>query len=702
VSTDGDGPSVTSTEMVPGVGQSENHSAGYQAARAAGEALARSVREVAILIGERADEPVAMGNGIVLAPGLGMIEDAKILAARARDLKQGLFTIIVLGEFKNGKSTLLNAMLGSKTLPAKAAPATAIITVLVSGERPEVAVYSTGAEPRLVTQEEFLREFQLTPQDQETIQQRGSVDRFARVEYAEIETKHHLCALGVKLIDSPGLGEHVSRTRVATNFLKRSQAVIMVLNATRILTQDERSFIEAVLGTGRLPHVFFVVNRMDQIDEAAAGQIRQWLRSQLEHHFLDGNGLFDAVLWDRRVFFANARGALEARAVPDTDEAALEATGVPALEAELERFLTSDEKVAAALGSTTQFVQPVIGVAHDRVIQALAVLEEPLRVLEERRREAEGRLQALETKRRQTERTIKLFSDTVKQKVYADLLAFVDSLQDTWQEDSRRLMDLDRAVSLRGVMASYTNPSARQAMAVAINTEVQRYIQAKFGQWSARIPKVIKRDVDVLMAEVEAQLGDLRLELDRIAAAFADTPSRPLRGSEATKDASDVFRLALPLSEISDLTDEALGMKNMSDLLGGMVQRSLVVYLVRTFITGSFTVATLVVEAVKVGMGDSDVKSRVRGALGDRLTSALRDQVREMQGFIQHAVEERFEQFAGATIAITGRQIEEVRIQQERLIRERRDQGFSVEREKERLTTIDRLLSEIDRSLAEV
>ena len=133
-------------------------------------------------------------------PGLGFNSDATALAKRAHDIRQGIFNIIVLGEFKHGKSTLLNAILGGKTLPAKAAPCTAIITILVYGDSEDVAIYETGKqEPRILTWDEFQAEFQLTKEDQETLDKQGYVDRFKNIEYAQIERLHSLCANGVKL-----------------------------------------------------------------------------------------------------------------------------------------------------------------------------------------------------------------------------------------------------------------------------------------------------------------------------------------------------------------------------------------------------------------------------------------------------------------------------------------------------------------------
>jgi hypothetical protein len=670
---------------------------GYEAARRAGDDLARSVQEIATLVGCPQTEPVTLSSGATLVPGLGMADDAAALEARARDLEQGLFTLIVLGEFKNGKSTLLNAMLGSKMLPAKAAPATAIITVLVKGARKTVAVWETGKnEPRRLAWEDFVREFQLNPQDQETIQEQGSLDRFAGIEYAEIETEHALCAQGVKLIDSPGLGEHVSRTRVATNFLKRSQAVIMVLNATRILTRDERTFIDTTLGEGRLAHVFFVVNRINQVDEESAADIRQWLESELAPHFLNDRGEVDRELYRHRVFYVNARGALDARSSTPNDETLLDSSGLPELEMELERFLTSGEKLAAALQSTAQFINPVVDQATVRIKQAQAALDAPLRELEERRAEAESHLEKLSGRRAETEHTILLFGDTIQQKVFADLNGFVDGLADTWDEDSRRLMDLDRAVSLRNVVASYAQQEARERMAAAISEEVQRYVQAKFNAWSDRIPLVIEPDIRALVAEVEAQIDDLRLELERIAAAFAGSSGR----ATGRGDSSQLFRLALSFGEIKDMTDDVFGVGDMSNMIGRMIQKSVVVFLVRGLLGASLLVSTVLVQVSMMGLRESDVKRRIRQTLGERLIAALREQVKEKQGFIYSAIDERFREFAAGTTRVIAQQIEDVRNEQERLLDQKRDESFSVDREKHRLTMLAHELSALQTQLA--
>jgi len=91
-------------------------------------------------------------------------------------------------------------------------------------------------------------------------------------------------------------------------------------------------------------------------------------RSRYDRGEIDESGAFDPDFYRRRVFFVDARGALDlANAGSSRDEARLEATGVPALERELERFLTGEEKVVAVLQSTLQLVTPIVARAHRRI-----------------------------------------------------------------------------------------------------------------------------------------------------------------------------------------------------------------------------------------------------------------------------------------------------------------------------------------------
>src|SRR3712207_5135403 len=75
------------------------------------------------------------------AQALTLPEVAGSLRTAAETLRQGTFRLMLLGDMKRGKSTLLNALVGEDLLPARVTPATAIITILRYGASPEVTVH---------------------------------------------------------------------------------------------------------------------------------------------------------------------------------------------------------------------------------------------------------------------------------------------------------------------------------------------------------------------------------------------------------------------------------------------------------------------------------------------------------------------------------------------------------------------------------
>ena len=83
----------------------------------------------------------------------GLESAATKLSERIVKLRDDRFTLLVLGEFKRGKSTVMNAMLGRDLLPRKAAPCTAILTSLRYGPTPAVRVLFTDGRIEQLTPE---------------------------------------------------------------------------------------------------------------------------------------------------------------------------------------------------------------------------------------------------------------------------------------------------------------------------------------------------------------------------------------------------------------------------------------------------------------------------------------------------------------------------------------------------------------------
>src|SRR5712692_5590173 len=80
----------------------------------------------------------------------------------ARKVGEGVFRVLVLGEFKRGKSTLINALLGVPILPANVTPTTALLTLIKYGPEVKIDLIPFHGEPKRVSVEELAQTLSLS------------------------------------------------------------------------------------------------------------------------------------------------------------------------------------------------------------------------------------------------------------------------------------------------------------------------------------------------------------------------------------------------------------------------------------------------------------------------------------------------------------------------------------------------------------
>lgn len=78
---------------------------------------------------------------------LNMTSASENLAKLSKKVNNDTFKIQVIGTFKNGKSTFINALLGECVLPAYAVPTTAVINEVKYGEKKEAILYFRNPLP---------------------------------------------------------------------------------------------------------------------------------------------------------------------------------------------------------------------------------------------------------------------------------------------------------------------------------------------------------------------------------------------------------------------------------------------------------------------------------------------------------------------------------------------------------------------------
>ena len=207
---------------------------------------------------------------ISLADGLMAETPRRHLGAARSRVAEDRFNLVVLGEFKRGKSTLINALLGRDVLPTGVVPLTSVVTTIALGDRDRLRIYfEDGREEE-------------RPLDELAgyVTEAGNPANRLGVELAQVELDHDLLRAGLELVDTPGIGSiHSHNTEVARGFLPRVDAALCVLDAGQPLSEGERElFREAA---ERVPRLLLVINKIDHLDHADREVAVEFVRSAL-------------------------------------------------------------------------------------------------------------------------------------------------------------------------------------------------------------------------------------------------------------------------------------------------------------------------------------------------------------------------------------------------------------------------------------
>ncbi|MGC8494391.1 MAG: dynamin family protein [Syntrophobacteraceae bacterium] len=246
---------------------------------------------------------------------------SKSLGETRIKLEEEAFNLVVLGEFKRGKSTFINALLGQKILPTAIVPLTSVVTILRYGQELKVEVEYLGGrieEIELADLSTFITERE-NPQNKKRVKE---VTVFYPSEYLRG---------GVRIIDTPGAGSVYSHnTEVAYAYLPHVDAGIFVVSVDPPLSKSEHQFLKDVREF--VDKIFFVLNKIDQVDEEDRQESLQFTAQVIEEEV--GSGKV-------RIYPLSARRALEAKSAGD--ELLLKRSLLPEFEKQLLDFLTREK-----------------------------------------------------------------------------------------------------------------------------------------------------------------------------------------------------------------------------------------------------------------------------------------------------------------------------------------------------------------------
>lgn len=456
-------------------------------------------------------------EGADILDRLNMQQYRENLLKLSEKVENEAFKVQILGTFKNGKSTFINALLGEEVLPAYALPCTAIVNEVKWGEEKRAVVHFRNPLPEPLTTDipekalEHMKKYDMKdippieiPYDE--IRQyavitlrKGKEELEYESPYEKIEVFWPLPLLqnGVEIIDSPGLNECATRTNVTMNYLTKADAVLFVLDATRILSADEMHVIEHTLKDHGFTDPFIIVNKFDVIRNREKEVMKQYVRDKLEGYTTN------------EFFFLSGLNALDGKL--DNDPELLESSGLPEFEAALSNYLVQ-KKGAAKINQPSNELQRILNeeaVAKNIPMQRNTLATSLDEVKEKYERE-KPRLDALRTKKEQLQNRLMLRIEQVKPEFRRMMTQHIAGMMD-------KIPAWINGYTPKTKLSMFAKESELAALSKEVSEMVNNNIEQIQAEWRSQVlePVLNEKTADIF-GSVEADLERFFAEIDQI------------------------------------------------------------------------------------------------------------------------------------------------------------------------------------------
>jgi ribosome biogenesis GTPase A len=195
-------------------------------------------------------------------------EDGNRLAAR---VGEGRFYLACIGQFKRGKSTLINALIGTPILPVGFIPVTAVPTVIRYGGQPRARVQARDGSWQDVPVSDM----------HQYVSEEFNPENTKAVAGVEVFVPSALLSTGMCFVDTPGLGSVFTNNTAATHaFIPHIDAALVVFGADPPLAGEELALVETV--GKEVQNLILVLNKADRTSDAERAAAKAFTIKVLE------------------------------------------------------------------------------------------------------------------------------------------------------------------------------------------------------------------------------------------------------------------------------------------------------------------------------------------------------------------------------------------------------------------------------------
>ncbi|MGN0674170.1 MAG: dynamin family protein, partial [Oscillospiraceae bacterium] len=274
---------------------------------------------------------------------IGLEHTAKSIGETIEKTAKEHFEVAIVGEFKRGKSTLINALLGQEVLPADVLPATATLNRVTYSESPYVIVeYKNGESEKVDINKLADYVTKLSYESEKTAE---------TVKQATVYYDTDFCKNNVDIIDTPGLNDDEQMTNVTLSILPEIDAAVFVISANSPFSQFEKEFLEKKMLTSDMGRIIFAVNCFGTFSKEDEDRIVETVEKRIGSYVMEkakmvmGEDSKEFAVYKRKIGKPKVIGVYAKKALmakESGDAAMLEESNFPTFERVLETMLTQE------------------------------------------------------------------------------------------------------------------------------------------------------------------------------------------------------------------------------------------------------------------------------------------------------------------------------------------------------------------------
>lgn len=467
------------------------------------EQNAAQAKKVIEGVGSRIDALAAIADRVKLPTVAMKLREQKTALA------EDTFRLPVLGRFRNGKSTFLNALLCETThpvpdldgapgpLPANDLPTTAKLTTINYNRSTSVLVVKLDGRNEDWSLRRYIAEsiIRRDPDENERF--------FKDILGFEMAFPSKTLQSGITILDTPGTDDIRERTEIVEALVNRVDAAIVLLRSDALGGQDERAFIHS-LKDSNLNDLFFVVNRRD--GRVVDNDLKRETWYRIAELCLRAPRYAGQELSDRNIFFVDAKAALEARVQGNAQK--LAASGMDLFELRLSEFLEKNKRAV----HVRRFVEGAD--AHARSIDAsICKLIPSLRAKAEEFRAKyqmlQPQLRGIRERKQQLSRSINGYRDRVAMALAVSFQDMINMLcRDLPMELSKqRIPSIDDANPL----GRLTLPFFKKKLRAETEAAAKSIYESQLSAWSKNSPDKpgAQRVMNDLLLDMSTQIEEV-------------------------------------------------------------------------------------------------------------------------------------------------------------------------------------------------